>query len=556
MSKMNLRTILILIVIFSLGVSLRFYKLEEFPVQLNHDEVSQLYDAISIATTGKDIYNNSYPVMFKSVNDYKSPFYTYITAIIYLLRGGDELTVRLPGAIFGSLVIIAVFAFTDVLFKNRLISLVAAFITAVSPFEIFFSRKSFENGAGVFFMLIGFTFLISFIQKKRTYKLFLASLTLGSAMYTYFSHAIIIPLLLIAFFYIFRHEFRELKKLLLPLAFFVLLIIPIIFIVLTNPGARYRTATIFITQDSALGEITGLIQLNHKLTSRILGGLATANYSFNRYIDQFNPAYIFANGLDMTNQGPVGIGPLLLVQLPFLMLGILFILKSSDFRRKKLFIASWIFLGTIPSGLTFEPHSPHRIVMVFTMFNIISAVGFYSFYIWLQYKRKLKNVSLLLLLSLVLLNEIYFIHIYFVNYPYEKSEPIHYPFKQVAQYIWSQYPNFDQIIFDPLFGHAYPIIGTGAQYYLAYYGNYPPEKLQREYRFGDKEREVLFDKFSIRRFDWLKDQHLKNTLVIASDWELPLKDTPQGKVVNINPDRILKVFYYYNGTPAFYAVKF
>ncbi len=558
---MNFKTIFILSLIFSLGVILRFYKLAEFPVQLNHDEVSQIYDAISIATTGRDIYGTSYPVIFKSVNDYKSPFYTYITAIFYLLRGGGELTIRLPGALFGSLMVIAVFVFTDTLFKNRFISLSAAFITAISPFEIFFSRKSFENGAGIFFMLVGFSFLLSFVEKKRSFKLFFSFLSLGIAMYTYFSHAMIIPLLLLSSFLIFNQEFKKFKKIFLPFSFFILLVFPLILIVLTNPGTRYRTATVFITQDSALGEIIRLVRLNHKSTSRIVEGLTTVNYGLNRYIDQFNPTYIFANGLDMTNQGPVGVGPLLLIQLPFLLLGLLYILRNPQetggliAKQKGYFITAWILLGALPSGLTFESHSPHRIVMVFTMLNIISAAGFYSFYKWLQVKKKLRNVSLLLLFSLLLLNEIYFIHIYFINYPYEKSESIHYPFKQVAQYIWSQYPNFDQIIFDPLFGHAYPVIGTGAQYYLAYYGKFPPEKLQKEYRFGTKEREVLFDKFSIRRFDWLKDQNLKNTLVIASDWELPLRDSNKGKVVNINPDKILKVFYYYNGEPAFYAIK-
>lgn len=546
MSKINLRNILFLSLIIILGIILRFYKLTDYPVQLNHDEVSQLYDAISIAKTGKDIYGNPYPVIFTSVNDFKSPFYTYIATLFYLLLGGGELTIRFPGALFGCLMIIAVFIFTSHLFKNNFISLAAAFVTAVAPFEVFFSRKSFENGAGVFFMLVGFSFFLSFVEKRKNYKLFFAFLSLSLAMYTYFSHALIIPLLLASFFLIFKNEFKEFKKVFVSLSFFALLVLPIIFIVLTNPGARYRTTTVFLTQDSALGELVKLTYFKN---------LTIASYGLDRYLDQFNPTYLFANGLDMTNQGPVGIGPLLLVQFPFLVWGILLVIRSAQFTRKKIFIATWIFLGALPSGLTFEPHSPHRMIMVFTMLNVISAVGFYSFYKWLEVKKKIKKITLLILFSLLILNEVYFLHIYFVNYPYEKSESIHYPFKQVAQYIWSQYSNFDTIIFDPLFGHAYPIIGTAAHYYLAYYGNYLPEKFQKEYKVGDKEREVVFDKFSIRRFDWLKDKDLKNTLVVASDWELPLRDTDKGKVVNIDPDKILKVFYYYNGEPAFYAIK-
>ncbi len=74
--------------IFLLGAFLRLYRLQDFPVQLNHDEVSQLYDAISIAQTGRDIYGNFLPSIIPSVGDFKSPYYTYITAVFYFIFGG------------------------------------------------------------------------------------------------------------------------------------------------------------------------------------------------------------------------------------------------------------------------------------------------------------------------------------------------------------------------------------------------------------------------------------------------------------------------------------
>ena len=64
---------------------------------------------------------------------------------------------------------------------------------------------------------------------------------------------------------------------------------------------------------------------------------------------------------------------------------------------------------------------------------------------------------------------------------------------------------------------------------------------------GKKPREVLFDKFSIRQIDWREDQNMKNTLVIASKWSL-FEDT-------ISKANVIKVFYFYDGEPAFYAIK-
>ena len=536
---------LLLLTVF--GIFLRFYQLDKYPVHLNHDEVSQIYDAISIAQTGKDIYGNFLPTIFESVNDFKSPFYTYITSIFYLVFGPGEATVRLPAALFGSLIIPSVFIFVLKLLKNANIALASAFLTAIAPFEIFFSRKSFENGAGIFFMLLGFSFLLIFVEKKTHARwLYFASLSFAIAMYTYFSHAILMPLLILSFLIIFRREFKFSKKIITPLTFLTVLLIPLILIILTNPGSRYRSQTVFILQDPALGRQIELAK-ESSIMPFFYNYKALIDFSLTRYLNQFDLMYLFGYGLDLTNQGPLGMGPLYLFQLPLLLLGIYYLLNLNNLSARKKFMMAWIIIGMIPSGLTFEEHSPHRSIMVFTMLNIITAVGLY--FLLNALKRKMYKFTFVffsILITVIAANFVYFIHIYTVNYPFEKSESMHYPFEQVTRYAWSQYQNYDQIIFDPLFGDIAPVIGTAAHYYLAYYGNYPPSKFQKEYRRGEKIREVIFDKFSIRKVDWRQDHGLKNTLIIASSWSLPID--------SIDKNKIKKVFNYYNGRPAFYAV--
>lgn len=531
MHKLSKGYLLLLLPIL-LGAFLRFFSLGDFPVHLNHDEISQLYDAISIAETRKDIYGNFLPFIFPSINDFKPPFYTYITSLFYFLFGGGELTIRLPGVLFGLLTIPAVYLFVLKLFKKWEIAIIAALFTAISPFEIFFSRKSFESGAGILLMLLGFTALLTYIEKKKQRWLFLTAILLGTALYTYFSHVVIIPLLLISFSYIFRNHFlASVKSSLLALLLFIAISLPLFLMIFINDGARYRSQTVFVTQDVNLGKE---VEYGNKYK-------AILDFSFNRYLDQFNFEFIFGNGLDFTNQGPLGMGPILFVELPFLILGIFYLGKLSGFTDQKKFILAWVLLGMLPSGLTFEPHSPHRVIMVFMMFNIISAVGLY------ELSSRLNKTILTVLGVAFATNFIYFIHMYFVNFPFEKSQNLHYPFKQVAQFAWSHYGDFDQIIFDPQFGEIAPTIGTAAHYYLAYFGNYPPAKFQKEYRRGQKPREVLFDKFSIRQVDFGEDQNLKNTLIIASSWSLPIE--------SIDKSKIIHTFYFYNNQPAFYAIK-
>lgn len=562
MKFLNLRQTLFLVLVILLAIFLRFYKLGEFPVQLNHDEVTQLYDAISIAQTGKDIYGNFLPTVFPSVHDFKPPFYTYITAALYFILGAGETTIRVSAAVFGVLTVPAVFFFTLKILRNINIALFAAFVTAISPFEIFFSRKSFENGAGIFFMLIGFACLLHFLQKRssRTW-LYSGSVILVLGMYTYFSQAVIIPLLMLFFVVIFWNDFltaagqvlKSKKEYFFSIFAVLILVIPLLVIVFSNSDSRYRSQTVFITQDINLGRQMEYSKAENPIISEAFRIKTIADYSFNRYLSQLNPAYLFGNGLDVTNQGPLGSGPLLSIQLIFIVLGILWMVKTPGLVNEKKFMAAWILIGVIPSGITFEPFSPHRSMMVFTMLNIITAVGIYQSTVYLQKSKVLLKVPKLVIpmfiAGLFAFQLVYFLHVYFVNYQFEKSQSMQYPFRAVSEYAWSQHENFDQIVFDPVFGQAAPIVGTGAHYYLAYYGNYPPSKLQQEYRIGTKIREVVFDKFSIRKIEWNEDRYLNNRLLILSPWSI------DPKILDQNRDKIVKTFYFYDGQTAFYAMR-
>lgn len=549
MPKIISKQLLILILIILLGIILRFYKLSSFPVQLSHDEMTQLYDSISIAQTGKDIYGNFLPFIFPSIGDFKPPFYTYVTSIFYMIFGGGEETIRLPGTIFGILMIPAVYMFSLRLLKNRNIALIAAFLTSIAPFEIFFSRKSFENGAGIFLMLLGFSCIFLYFEKKRIFWMYIAGVIFAATMYIYFSHTIIIPFLLSVFSIIFRRYFQHsIHKLLGPLLLFLFLILPLLILIFINSDTRFRSQTVFIKQDVNLGRELDFVQTNNLLLDNFLKSKITMDYIFNRYLKQFGPVYLFSNGLDFTNQSLLGIGPLFLIQLPFLLLGMIYLLSRHELNMQNKFIAAWIILGILPSSLTFENFSPHRVVMVFTMLNIISAVGLYWFIKFAKNSRHFFYPLIIFSFLAFVFNFIYFLHMYFVNYPYEKSQHLQYPFKQVAQYAWSQYQNFDTIVFDPQFGDVAPEIGVGAHYYFAYYGHVPPAQFQREYRVGNKPREVVFDKFSIRQVYWPSDKDLKNTLIIVSPWSVPEKDIK-------GESRIIKRLYFYNGKLAFYAIK-
>lgn len=525
---MKIKSYFLIIFLVLIGGFLRFYKLSDYPIQLNADEVSQAFDLASIVKTGKDIYGNFLPLAFPSTGDVKVGHYIYISTIPYLIFGDKEFTIRIASAFFGTLTIVSVFLFIYALTKNFWLAYSAAGLITFTPSEIFYARKSFENVIGISLIFFGLYFLFADLEKfKNNLKKYMGLFFLAAAMYVYTAHTIVVPLLILLYLVIFKN-FRY------PLVFWAVLILPLIFITVTSSGLRFRANSIFISQDANLSRQIDFSQNIFK---------TYIDYVFNRYLNQFNLSYIFGNGLDLTNQGLIGMGPLFFWQLPLFFLGVIFIIKTNSLsNEKKFFLFGLAMLPMIPSALTIEPFSPHRSVLEFSVLSIFSGFGLY----YLVKSARILAIVLILPLSI---NFIYLINMYTVNYPYEKSQQISYPFKELALFAWSQYDNFEKIIIDPTYGDATlgsaPTFGVATHYYLAYYGKYNPAKFQKDLKID--EIGMTFDKFSVKKLDWYKAQNFKNTLIIASPWSLPID--------SVDKSKIIKRFNFYNRQPAFYAIK-
>lgn len=569
--------------IIALGFFLRFYNLDKFPVQLNHDEVSQIYDVISIVETGKDIYGNFMPVAFPSTGEYKVGHYIYISIIPYLIFGNHEEVIRYSSAFFGALTIPVVFLFIFQVMRNHSMALLCAFFVAINPSDIFYSRKSFENVIGVFFAFLGLYLLMKLLEKNSKFLLFLTPVILTFPMYLYTAHTLAIPLILVIFFILFRKKFINIKKtVVIFISIWLITILPLIYLILFNPGIRFRALSVSIFQDINLQKQISYIQTEDKIRTLVYENITTVIFLFNKYLKQFTPGYLFSYGLDMTNQSILGHGPLFAFELPLFLIGAFFLIRKIREKNEVKFIFFILLIVFIPSAITFEDYSPHRSIMGFTVISIISGIGLWFlahnlFVIrkfsyestrdltvgvssldrtssgfgkpaTLQsgfYRDKLKILLLFFAGVIILINFLYFINIYTINFAYEKSQQMHYPFKQISLFAWSQHGNFDKIIIDPNYGQSWPVRAVAVHYYLAYYGNYPPERFQKEYNLN--KQGLYFDKFEIRKVDWSIDRKIKNALIISSPWDLPIN--------SINKEYVIKKFDFYDKSPAYYAVK-
>ena len=203
-----------LLIILILGFFLRTVVLARFPAGFSPDEAAQGYTAYSILKTGKDEWGVRLPLTPRSFGDYKPPLQTYLMIPSIAVLGLNELAVRLPNAILGTLAILAVFLLAKELFKDTTfgepLSLMSAFLLAVSPWQMSFSRGAFEANLITFFMSIGCWFFLKGLKKSNY--LPLAGVFLGLNLFTCHAAKLLTPLLVIILVVWGREELVRLKK--------------------------------------------------------------------------------------------------------------------------------------------------------------------------------------------------------------------------------------------------------------------------------------------------------------------------------------------------------
>src|SRR3990167_6370553 len=142
--------------IFCIGLFLRLFNLNNFPVGFHIDEASLGYNGYSISLTGKDDNGTKSPLYIDMFGDNRPAGYHYLTIIPIKIFGLTEFATRFPGAIFGALTIFAFYFLVYTIFENKKISLVAAILLAIAPWHIVLSRASAEAIIALFFILAGF----------------------------------------------------------------------------------------------------------------------------------------------------------------------------------------------------------------------------------------------------------------------------------------------------------------------------------------------------------------------------------------------------------------
>ncbi|MCC6711157.1 MAG: glycosyltransferase family 39 protein [Candidatus Pacebacteria bacterium] len=193
----------LLLLAIIVGFALRFYKLENLPVILNRDEAALAYNAYLLSETGRDEWGRVWPLALESFGDYKLPGYSWILIPFFKVFGLSDLIVRLPSALAGTLLILVFYLWLKALKITEKFSLVGAWLIALLPVSIFYSRMAYEANIALTLMVTAL-WLITLLTQKWQVKLVISLiLVLTLAVFTYNTPWLLLPFLLVYLYLIY-----------------------------------------------------------------------------------------------------------------------------------------------------------------------------------------------------------------------------------------------------------------------------------------------------------------------------------------------------------------
>lgn len=227
---------IIFLIILSLGILLRVYKLYSNPAGIHIDEAGMFVDANMISNYGTDRYGNTFPVYFTNFGGGQSVMYGYITALLIKIFGYKYSLIRVPQVFFGILFIIYAYKIGKQFMSTKK-SLLLMSLAAFCPYFIQASRIGLDCNLLLPFSTIALYYLIIAINKEKNYLFLVSGIIYGLTLYTYALSYIIIPLFLItAIIYLFINKKIRIKQILFLLIPIFIISIPLIIFILVNYG--------------------------------------------------------------------------------------------------------------------------------------------------------------------------------------------------------------------------------------------------------------------------------------------------------------------------------
>ncbi len=464
-------------VIFILAIFLRIYKLDQYPVGFHQDEASLGYNGYSLMLTGKDDNGNKLPLYIDMFGDNRPSGYHYLTILPIKLFGLNEFSTRLPGTLFGSVIVFAIFFLVISIFRDKKLGIISSFLVAVAPWNLVLSRASAEAIVALFFIIVGFSLLFYSFQKQKIIYLLISIIFLSLSFFFYHTPRVFVPGLFFVFILIFVSIIKKSSKnykIAVFSAFIILSLIAVFLIFGISGGTgRYSQVNIFTSfetnffQEQQVQE--DAIAGSNNITSRLFHNKLT-NVSLvfiTNYFDYFGFNFLFIKGgLPIWYSIP-RVGLIHLVEFPFILIGIYYLIKDKNIYHKIPLV--WLLVAPVVPSITMDDvPNINRAVVMFPMLEIIAGVGLLSFIKKLKYEKQ----AFILIGLFLSINILYFFHQYFYNAKTHKPWYRNNGFSEMMKVVKGNYNKYDIIAISKYQGGVYPLV--------LFYMQYNPKTYQLE----------------------------------------------------------------------------
>lgn len=551
----------ILFLIIITASILRLWSIGAVPPSPDWDEAALGYNAWSIMHNGRDEYGEFMPLILRSFDDYKPALYMYFIIPFILIFDLSVIAVRMPSAFFGILSTIAVYFLvkellgfaknTKDIYKFRYLPLVAAFIFAISPQSIQFSRVAFETNTASSFNIFAALFFLWGL--KRPWLLPISTFIMGLNLHVYQSTKVFTPLFALSLIIIFSKQLFKLPKKYLAGAVVTGLIaaFPFIHYSLTNEQAFMRARGVSIFSEPTTVKMAEEKKWTHDHDSgNEFGKLFHNKYvTYAReiaegYLLHYDLNWLFIRG-DLARHHAPEMSIMYLWDLPFFLIGIYLLIFAPLPRVFKLLIFIWFLLAPVPAMFTNGVPHAVRTLNFLPTFQVMTAIGVVwtlSFVLSIKYyvlSIKIKYIILLLIFSAGVFNFLYYLNQYFVQQNYFASHEWQYGYEKAVAEVMRLEKDYDRIIVsnERVLDQSY--------IFFLFYLKYPPPIYQMENaEIARQTRGVRrFGKYEFRPLNWEADKDIPNKLMVGG-----FEDFSGG-------GQLIKQINYLNGKPAIYIYK-
>lgn len=563
MIKFNHKIILGLILVFAFV--LRVWQIDKVPVSLFGDEVDIGYHSFSLLKTGRDYMGNFLPLHLESLADNKSPLYAYVAMPSVGLFGVSALGVRLPSVLLGVVSIGLFYLFLRLITKNLAFSLLGAFLLAVTPWHIHFSRWGSEAMLMITLYLGGLYFFLKGLRKG--WFLVLASLMLSLSPLAYHAAKVFLPLTLIAMLLIWSKDILKVQRrhLFLSLVVFAFVLTPFTSSTLFGGGAERLKGTSLLSdpkieygvgldrlQDakSNNGQITAVDRLFHNRFTSVNGLVST------QYLQAFSMEFLFLKGDPNLRHSIQTDGEFLKIEILFLILGIVFFASKPLLDKKyKVFLVIWLILAPIPAVFT-KDGGMHAIRLMFLLLPLVILITAGVYFSYLSLNKLSRKIILIALSAIFLLSFVFYQHNYWVHYPLNSEKWWHAGFEEAIDSTIEESKNYEKVIISSA--------DEPAMVFFLGFSQYPPADFQKKYplekvslgNLGEVEKLDNFYFPPIGKGLSLYEMAEKlpdNSVYLASFKEINLDLIKEPERVPANV-RLIKSIQYPSGNPAFYLL--